>query len=207
MAPSRALTLTAGLAGAVLVLSACGGSSPDVESSAAAPSPAPSTASSPAATGAPSAELVTWAGAVCDDTATLRDAVGGIATAVVSGGTDIGASLQGQMGTIQQEAVALVSTVQSIPADGSSPEATALKSSADAAQASVTALGDALTELASADGLGAVTALPGVVSAANDAVGALGDTVSAIQTALAGGTSTLGQAFAASPSCAALQQG
>ena len=150
---------------------------------------------------------MTWAGAVCDDTATLRDAVGGIASAVVSGGTDIGASLQGQIGTIQQEAVTLVSTVQSIPADGSSPEATALKSSADAAQASVTALNEAITELASADGLGAVTALPGVVSAANDSVSALGDTVSAIQTALASGSSTLGQAFAAAPSCAALQQG
>ena len=42
---------------------------------------------------------------------------------------------------------------------------------------------------------------------ANDAVGALGDTVSAIQTALAGGGTTISQAFAASPSCEALRQG
>ena len=201
MTPRRSLALTAALVSASVVLAACSSSA---DTGATNSAPAATTAASPAATGAPSAELTAWAGQVCDDTAGLRDSVTGIASAVVSGGTDIGATLQSQFTEIGGAASQLVTTVQAIPADGSSPQAQSVKESADASKAAIDALGASITELANAGGLGAVAALPGVGSAAKDASDALGATVSAIDAALKDGKSTLGQAFAANPSCTAL---
>ena len=81
-----------------------------------------------------------------------------------------------------------------------------MKESAAATQASVDALGTSINELTSASGIGAVAALAGVASAATDAVSAVGTTVDTISTAIASGGGTLGEAFAANPQCAALQQ-
>lgn len=202
MTPRRSLALAAALSAATLALAACSSSTDTTTGSSA---PAATTAASPAATGAPSAELTAWAGQVCDDTAGLRDSVTGIASAVTSGGTDIGASLQSQFTEIAGSASQLVTTVQAIPADGSSPQAQAVKESADASKVAIDALGTSITDLVNASGVGVVAALPAVGGAAKDAADALGATVSSIEAALTDGKSTLGQAFAANPSCTALQ--
>ena len=206
MSPRRSLALVAALVTASVALAACSSSSDTSSSTSAPASAAASAAASPAASGAPSPELTAWAGQVCDDTASLRDSVAGIASAVTSGGTDIGASLQSQFGTIADSANQLVTTAQAVPADGSSPEAQAVKDSATASKTAIDALGQSITDLANAGGVGAVAALPGVVSAAKGAVDALGQTASVVESSLKGGRSTLAQAFAANPSCAALQQ-
>lgn len=206
MTPRRSLALVAALATASLALAACSSSGDSAASSSAPASPAATAAASPASSGAPSAELTAWAGQVCDDTAGLRDSVTGIASAVTSGGTDIAASLQKQFGAIADSANQLVTTAQAVPADGSSPEAQAVKDSAAASKAAIDALGQSITDLANAGGVGALAALPGVASAAKGAADALGATASVVETSLKGGKSTLAQAFAANPSCTALQQ-
>ena len=70
----------------------------------------------------------------------LRDSLdarvrGQLVAALKSGGTDIAGSLSGQAAVITTAASTLVTTVQAIPADGSSPEAMAVKESADASRA------------------------------------------------------------------------
>jgi len=200
------LAVSAGTVASVLLLAACSSGSSTAPSSAAASSAPAASASAAPASGAPSPELTAWAGQVCDDTAALKESVNGIASAVAAGGTDIAASLSGQAATITTAATTLVTTVQAVPADGSSPEATAVKDSAAQTSAAVDALGQSITELTSASGIGAVAALAGVASAANDAVGAVGSTVETIRAAIGSGGGTLGEAFAANPQCAALQQ-
>jgi hypothetical protein len=101
----------------------------------------------------------------------------------------------------------LGTTITSVPADaGDSPEATALKESAAQSKAAIDALGQSVTDLTSASGVGAVTALASVASAAKDAATAIGASSDAIGAALQDKQGTLGQAFAANPSCAALSQ-
>jgi hypothetical protein len=203
MTPTRPLAIALPLAATVFLLAACGSSGSASESSAA-PTAAVSTATA-VATGAPSAELTAWAGQVCDATTALKDSVTGIASAVTSGG-DVAANVSSQFGTIQTSASALVETVGAIPADGSGPQAQAISASAAASKSAIDALGTSVTDLTNASGLGSVTAIAAVGSAAKDALTAIGDTGSAISDAVQDGTGTLGQAFAASPSCAALTQ-
>ena len=207
MRATRALTVVVPFATAAILLSACSSGSTAAESSApAASAPAASAAASPAASGAPSAELTAWAGQVCDATAALKDSVSGIATAITSGGSDVAASVSSQFSVITTSATTLVDTVTAIPADGSSPEADAVKASADASKAAVDKLGTSITDLTNASGIGAVTAVAGVASAAKDALSALGATSDTISTAMQSGKGTIAQAFAANPSCVALQQ-
>lgn len=200
------LAATVGALASVLLLAACSSGSSTAPSSAAAPSAPAASATAAPASGAPSPELTAWAGQVCDETAALRESVDGVAAAVASGGTDIAASLSGQAATIATAAATLVTTVQAIPADGSSPEATAVKDSAAQTSAAVDALGQSITDLTNASGIGAIAALAGVASAATDAVSAVGSTVETISAAIGSGGGTLGEAFAANPQCAALQQ-
>ncbi len=205
MKPSRALAMAVPVAAALVLLVGCGSSGSAGESSQASSAPTADAATAPAATGAPSAELTAWAGQVCDATAALRDSVTGIASAVTSGG-DVAANVSNQFATIQASATSLVETVGAIPADGSSPQAQAISESAAASKAAIDALGTSVTDLTNASGIGSVTAIAAVGSAANDALSAIGDTGTAISDAVQDGSGTLGQAFAANPSCATLGQ-
>lgn len=205
MKPSRALTITLPVAAALTLLVGCGSSGSVGEPSQAGSASTAAVATTPAATGAPSAELTAWAGQVCDATTTLKDSVTGITSAVTSGG-DVAANVSSQFTAIQASASALVETVSTIPADGSSPQAQAISESATASKAAIDALGTSVTDLTNASGIGSVTAIAAVGSAANDALSAIGDTGNAISGAVQDGSGTLGQAFAANPSCAALGQ-
>jgi hypothetical protein len=193
------------------LLTGCSSSSGSAEStSAAASAPAastPASAAAPAASGAPSAELTSWAGQVCTQMGELKTSVTDIGGAVATGGSDVGASLTAQFDVIKASAATLVATVQAVPADaGSGPDAQALKESAAKTQSSIDALGASVSDVQSASGVGKVTALAGVGSAAKDAGDAISATVETVGTALQDGKGTLGQAFAANPSCAALKQ-
>ena len=137
----------------------------------------------------------------------LKASVTGLGAAVAGGGSDIGASVSKQFDVIKGSTSSLVTTVEAVPTDGSSaPELVALKDSAAKTQASIDALGQSVSSLQGASGVGLVAALAGVAGAAKDAGTAVGATVGTISDGLKGGTGVLQQAFAASPTCAALKQ-
>ena len=147
--------------------------------------------------GASGTDLVTWAGEVCDATSALQESVTGIASAAASGGTDVGASVSAQFAVVGESAATLASTAAAIPADGTSPEAVAVRDSAQATQQSISALGDAVNGVHQASGLGALPAIAGVGAAATEALSAIGGTIGEIQTALGSGQGAIGEAFAA----------
>lgn len=142
---------------------------------------------------------------MCDQAASLRTSVTDLGTAVAAGGSDIGASLQKQFDTISASATSLATTAQTLPPGAtSSPEATAVQDAAARTRQSIDALGQSITELRAASGVGVVTALAAVGSATTTAVQAVGDTATAVGTAVSDGSSELGQAFRANPSCRSL---
>lgn len=197
MLTSRHVAIVAAL-GAAALLTACG------SDQAAIPTASLTAAASPASTAAPSAELVAWADTICTDTVALRDAVDSLAGAAITSGADGAAGLQSQFDAIQQQASALVDTAKSAPTDTSTPEIQTLAATAATAQASLNELGIALTALVNAEGVGAVGALADLTAAGRSTAEAMGATADAIDKALAGGRSTLAQAFAANASCDAL---
>ena len=163
----KKLVAMAAVAGLLLAACSSTSSTSDEATSAAA---APASSAAPSASGTSGTDLVTWAGEVCDATAALQESVTGIASAAASGGTDVGASVSAQFAVVGESAATLASTAAAIPADGTSPEAVAVRDSAQATQQSISALGDAVNELTQASGLGALPAIARVGAAATEAL-------------------------------------
>jgi len=185
---------------AAALLAGCGGSKSGTATTSSAP------ASSAATSGAaPTAEQTAWAGQVCTSATTVKKDVEGLASAATSGGSDVSTALTAQMATIKTSAGALASKISAVPAGSENdPQAAAVKTSADEFKASLTTLESTVSELEGASGLSKVKALATVGSASADSLSKLGATTQAITAAAADGKSTLGQAFAAAPSCSSL---
>ena len=192
------------LIAAAALLVGCGGSkSTTAVTPSTSASPSVSSASTKGA--APTAEQTAWAGGVCIAATTLKKDVEGLATAVTSGGSDVAATMTTQMETIKTSATALTTKISALPAGSENdPEAAAVKASADELRASIAALESGVAELQGASGLSKAKALATLGSAAGDSLSKLGATAQEIKTAATDGKSTLGQAFAAAPSCSSL---
>jgi hypothetical protein len=193
------------LIAAAVLLAGCGSSGSTTATTPSSPAAPSSSASTSAA--APTAEQTAWAAGVCTATTTLKKNVEGLASAVTSGGSDISAALTAQLTTIKSSATALSTAVAAVPAGSESePEVTAVKASGEAFKASIADLETKVAALAGTSGMSRAAAVAGIGSAAGDALSKLGTTTQQIKTAAQDRKSTLGQAFAAAPSCGSLTQ-
>jgi hypothetical protein len=193
-------TVLISAAAVALLLAGCGG-----PQSGTATTSAP--ASAPTSGKAPTAAQTTWAGNVCTTTTTLKKDVEGLATAATSGGSDISAALTSQLTTVKTSATALSTAVAAVPAGSENePEVAAVKATGEAFTASITDLETKVAALEGTSGLSRASAVAGIGSAAGESLSKLGTTTREIKTAAQDGKSTLGLAFAAAPSCSALNQ-
>ena len=188
------------IATAALLTGCAGSTSTTAKTSSESSAPSASTTGT-----APTAEQITWAGGVCTATTTLNKNVEGLASAVTSGDGNVGAGLSAQMATVKASATALTKTLTAVPAgSGSDAEAAEVKVSADQFKTSITALGSRVSALEGKSGPSKVTALASVGAAATDSLSKLSATGLAIKNAAQDSRSTLGQAFAAAPSCSSV---
>lgn len=172
-------------------------------------SPSTETTAAPAAspTSSLSASQTAWVADVCSGVADLQTSITDLSTAATAGG-DVKDSLTQQMSVIADAAQSLVTTVTTLPTgDATNPDAVAVQQAADAFKAEVPVLQSSVSDVADAGSVVAsLKALPAVVTAASDALTTLGTTTKAVQTAAKNTRTSLGQAFAADPTCAALSQ-
>jgi len=191
------------LIAAVALLTGCSGST---ATTTATPSPArtPPVSSASTTGAAPTAEQTAWAAQVCTATATVKKDAQGLASVATSGGDDA-AKLKAQMAAIKDSANTLSTTITAVPVGSDSdPELAAVKASADQFTASVADLEASVAALEGKSGAAKVTGLATVASAASSSSSKLGATGQAIKAAAKDGKSSLGQAFAAAPSCNSL---
>jgi hypothetical protein len=190
------------IAAAALLTGCSGSTTTTTRTPSAAKSPPVSSASS-TDTG-PTAEQTAWAAQVCTATTTVKKDAQGLASVARSGG-DVAAKLAAQMAVVKASANMLAATITAVPVGSDSdPEHAAVKASADEFKASVTALESSVTALEGKSGSSIRTGLATVAGAASTSLSKLGATGQAIKAAAKDGKSSLGQAFAAAPSCNSL---
>ena len=192
-----------GLLVAAALLTGCAEAEPTASPT---PSAGSTSASSDAPTGTPPTEDQTaWAGDVCSSTATLKTDVQGLVSAAATGGDDVSARLNTRMATVKKSAAALADTIKDVPKGSEDdPEVTAVRESSDDLRSSISDLEASVASVEGATGTALVAALGSVAGDAGASLTALATTVAAIARAAADGTSTIGQAFDATPECTSL---